>query len=146
MDDVGEPSDEGGNGRRGVGDAQRGVELGAPDDERDARGETDDHRVGDEADILAEAQRAEAAMRQLMGVDVTEFDLDASAFLLDSSGKVPDESYFVFYNNPSSPDGAVTTSKILNAAVDTAKLASDAVITAKILDQAVTTAKIADSA
>lgn len=27
------------------------------------------------------------------------FDLDASAFLTDANGKVPDESFFVFYNN-----------------------------------------------
>ena len=59
MDDIGETSDEGGDGRRGVGDAESGVELGAADDERDAGREADDHRVRDEADILAEAQGAE---------------------------------------------------------------------------------------
>jgi tellurium resistance protein TerD len=34
-------------------------------------------------------------------------DADASIFLLDESGKIPSEGYFVFYNNLSSPDGAV---------------------------------------
>ncbi len=37
-----------------------------------------------------------------------EFDLDASAIMLDASGKVtPDDSGFVFYNNLRSPDGSV---------------------------------------
>ncbi|SHO80753.1 Tellurium resistance protein TerD [hydrothermal vent metagenome] len=36
-----------------------------------------------------------------------DFDLDASVFMIDSSGKVPQDEYFVFYNNLQSPDGAV---------------------------------------
>ena len=36
-----------------------------------------------------------------------EFDLDASAFLLGSNGKVSSDSDFVFYNNKFSADGAV---------------------------------------
>ena len=28
-----------------------------------------------------------------------EFDLDASVFMINSSGKVPEDKYFVFYNN-----------------------------------------------
>ena len=36
-----------------------------------------------------------------------EFDLDASAFCLDKSGKCPSERYFVFYHNKYSPDMAV---------------------------------------
>lgn len=36
-----------------------------------------------------------------------DFDLDASAFMLGSDGKIPTDKYFVFYNNPKSPDGAV---------------------------------------
>lgn len=36
-----------------------------------------------------------------------DFDLDASAFMLGSNGKVPSENYFVFYNNQKSPDGSV---------------------------------------
>ncbi|MEV8153870.1 TerD family protein, partial [Streptomyces fradiae] len=37
----------------------------------------------------------------------TDFDLDASALLLDDSGKVPSDRHFVFYNNLTSPDGSV---------------------------------------
>lgn len=36
-----------------------------------------------------------------------DYDLDASAFMLNSSGKLPADEYFVFYNNQVSPDGAV---------------------------------------
>ncbi|WP_205426614.1 TerD family protein [Helicobacter suis] len=36
-----------------------------------------------------------------------EFDLDASAFLTDASGKVSDDANFVFYNNLTSKDGSV---------------------------------------
>lgn len=36
-----------------------------------------------------------------------EFDLDASVFMLDASGKIPTEKHFVFYNNLMSPDGSV---------------------------------------
>ncbi|MCS7086565.1 MAG: TerD family protein [Bacteroidia bacterium] len=35
------------------------------------------------------------------------FDIDASVFMLDERGKIPGESYFVFYNNLRSPDGSV---------------------------------------
>lgn len=41
------------------------------------------------------------------GVD---FDLDASAFMLGSNGRLPADEYFVFYNNQKSPDGAVESS------------------------------------
>lgn len=34
-------------------------------------------------------------------------DLDASIFMLSSSGKVPVEEFFIFYNNLKSPDGSV---------------------------------------
>lgn len=36
-----------------------------------------------------------------------DFDLDASAFMLGENGKIPQDEYFVFYNNKFSPDGAV---------------------------------------
>lgn len=36
-----------------------------------------------------------------------EFDLDASAFLLDGKGKVPSKTWLVFYDNLLSPDGSV---------------------------------------
>lgn len=39
-----------------------------------------------------------------------DFDLDASAFLLDKNHKLPADEFFVFYNNLSSPDGAVISS------------------------------------
>jgi tellurium resistance protein TerD len=39
--------------------------------------------------------------------DGTEFDLDASAFLLDASGKVRGDADFIFYNQLKSPDGSV---------------------------------------
>ncbi|MBL0721409.1 MAG: TerD family protein [Sulfurovum sp.] len=36
-----------------------------------------------------------------------QFDLDASLFLLGTNGKVISDEYFIFYNNTTSPDGAV---------------------------------------
>lgn len=36
-----------------------------------------------------------------------DFDLDASALLLGGNGKVVDDQHFVFFNNLTSPDGAV---------------------------------------
>jgi tellurium resistance protein TerD len=36
-----------------------------------------------------------------------DFDLDASALLLDASGKVVSDKHFVFFNNLKSPDGSV---------------------------------------
>lgn len=40
----------------------------------------------------------------------SEFDLDASAFMLSDNKKIPADEFFVFYNNPKSPDGAVESS------------------------------------
>jgi tellurium resistance protein TerD len=37
----------------------------------------------------------------------SDFDLDASAFLLDESGKAAEDSDFVFFNNKVHPSGAV---------------------------------------
>ncbi len=37
----------------------------------------------------------------------TDFDLDASALLLNSGGKVASDAHFIFFNNPKSPDGSV---------------------------------------
>ena len=37
-----------------------------------------------------------------------DFDLDASAFMIDSRRSIPDEGYFVFYGNLTSPDSALT--------------------------------------
>jgi tellurium resistance protein TerD len=39
-----------------------------------------------------------------------DFDLDASAFMLGESQKLPQDNFFVFYNNPLSPDKAVESS------------------------------------
>lgn len=36
-----------------------------------------------------------------------DFDLDASAFMIDSNRQIPSEPYFVFYGNTDSPDGAL---------------------------------------
>jgi tellurium resistance protein TerD len=36
-----------------------------------------------------------------------DYDLDASALLLNASGKVASDAHFVFYNNLRSPDGSV---------------------------------------
>lgn len=36
-----------------------------------------------------------------------DFDLDASVFLIGENGKLVADDFFVFYNNKSSPDGAV---------------------------------------
>lgn len=35
-----------------------------------------------------------------------DFDLDASAFMLGANKHLPQDEFFVFYNNPKSPDGA----------------------------------------
>jgi tellurium resistance protein TerD len=37
----------------------------------------------------------------------TDFDLDASALVVDAGGKVLSDQHFVFFNNLKSPDGAV---------------------------------------
>lgn len=35
------------------------------------------------------------------------FDLDASIFMLGANGKIPNDKFFVFYNNTTSPDNSV---------------------------------------
>jgi tellurium resistance protein TerD len=37
----------------------------------------------------------------------TDFDLDASAIMVDANGKVVSDGHFVFFNNLKSPDGSV---------------------------------------
>jgi len=37
----------------------------------------------------------------------TAFDLDASAFMIDTNRLIPEEGYFVFYGNTNSPDEAL---------------------------------------
>jgi tellurium resistance protein TerD len=36
-----------------------------------------------------------------------DFDLDASAFMLGENSKIPNEKYFIYYNNMFSPDSSV---------------------------------------
>lgn len=36
-----------------------------------------------------------------------DFDLDASAFMLNTARKIPTEQHFIFFNNVDSPDGAL---------------------------------------
>lgn len=36
-----------------------------------------------------------------------DFDLDASAFMINESRQIPSESFFIFYGNTDSPDGAL---------------------------------------
>lgn len=36
-----------------------------------------------------------------------DFDLDASAFMIDEKRQIPSEQFFVFYGNTDSPDGAL---------------------------------------
>jgi tellurium resistance protein TerD len=67
---------------------------------------------------LTKGQRIEIGLSKVgvgLGWDPNEgtgfdFDLDASAFMLGSNKKLPKEEFFVFYNNPKSPDGAVESS------------------------------------
>ena len=63
---------------------------------------------------LLKGQRVSIGLQHLivgLGWDPAEsgqvaFDLDATACLLDEGQKTPNEKFFVFYNNQSSPDGA----------------------------------------
>ncbi|KAA6315715.1 General stress protein 16U, partial [termite gut metagenome] len=67
---------------------------------------------------LTKGQRIEIGLSKVgvgLGWDPNEgtgfdFDLDASAFMLGENKKLPQDEFFVFYNNPKSPDGAVESS------------------------------------
>jgi tellurium resistance protein TerD len=67
---------------------------------------------------LVKGQRIEIGLSKVgvgLGWDPNEgtgfdFDLDASAFMLGENKKLPADEFFVFYNNPRSPDGAVESS------------------------------------
>lgn len=39
--------------------------------------------------------------------DGQDFDLDASLFMVRDDGKVPSDAYFIFYNQPKSPEGSI---------------------------------------
>ncbi|MCU7617995.1 TerD family protein [Chryseobacterium sp. PBS4-4] len=64
---------------------------------------------------LQKGQRIDIGLTKMMiglGWDPNEgtgydFDLDASAIMIDHQRKLVSEDYFVFYNNLSSPDGAL---------------------------------------
>ena len=64
---------------------------------------------------LQKGQRIEIGLQKVgvgLGWDPNEgtgfdFDLDASAFMLGENKKLPQDEYFIFYNNKLSPDGAV---------------------------------------
>jgi len=65
--------------------------------------------------VLEKGQRIEIGLSKVsvgLGWDPNQgtgydFDLDASAFMLGENHKIPNENFFVFYNNQKSPDGAV---------------------------------------
>lgn len=67
---------------------------------------------------LTKGQRIEVGLSKVgvgLGWDPNEgtgfdFDLDASAFMLAGNKKLPKDEFFVFYNNPKSPDGSVESS------------------------------------
>ena len=64
---------------------------------------------------LQKGQKIEIGLTRItvgLGWDPNEgtgetFDLDASAFMLNVSRRIPDEAYFIFFNNTDSPDGAL---------------------------------------
>ena len=64
---------------------------------------------------LQKGQRVELGLQKAgigLGWDPNEgtgydFDLDASAFMVNEQRKIPNEKYFVFYNNQKSPCGSV---------------------------------------
>lgn len=67
---------------------------------------------------LSKGQRIEIGLSKVgigLGWDPNQgtgfdFDLDASAFMLGESKKIPKDEFFVFYNNQKSPDGSVESS------------------------------------
>jgi len=67
---------------------------------------------------LSKGQRIEIGLSKVgvgLGWDPNKgtgfnFDLDASAFMLGVNKKLPQEKFFVFYNNLKSPDDAVASS------------------------------------
>ena len=67
---------------------------------------------------LQKGQRIEIGLQKVgvgLGWDPNQgtgcdFDLDAAAFMLGENKKLPADDFFVFYNNPKSPDGAVESS------------------------------------
>lgn len=65
------------------------------------------------SELVRGANSAFASSGQVM-IDLawnsTSFDMDVSCFLVREDGKVPDDSYMVFYNQLVGPGGAVSMS------------------------------------
>lgn len=67
---------------------------------------------------LTKGQRIDVGLSRVgvgLGWDPNEgsgfdFDLDASAFMLGENKKLPKDEYFIFYNNPKSPDASIESS------------------------------------
>lgn len=67
---------------------------------------------------LTKGQRIDVGLSKVgvgLGWDPNEgsgfdFDLDASAFMLGENKKLPKDEYFIFYNNPKSPDASIESS------------------------------------
>jgi tellurium resistance protein TerD len=68
---------------------------------------------------LKKGQRTDIGLQRLgvglgwnsnTGTSLDPYDLDLSALLLTDSGKLVDDKFFVYYNNQTSPDGAVRSS------------------------------------
>lgn len=67
-------------------------------------------KKGDDLEMSQGLQRVGIGLGWDPSATGVEFDLDASAFMLTSGGKIPQDEFFVFYNNMKSPDGAVESS------------------------------------
>ena len=68
---------------------------------------------------LKKGQRADIGLQRLgvglgwnanTGASAHAYDLDASAFMLNDSGHLVEDKFFVYYGNQASPDGAVRSS------------------------------------
>ena len=81
-------------------------------------------------------EQIEVAMGWDLGPGGRGYDLDVEAFLLKADGTVPGDDWFVFYNQPGSPDGAV---RLLEASVS----GDDAVIQVRLSQVNPGVAKIA---
>lgn len=69
---------------------------------------------GGKVNLSKEAGGTLTALKICLGWDAksgqvsgSEYDLDASVFALGMGGKVPNDSWFVFYGNPAAPGGVV---------------------------------------
>jgi len=63
-------------------------------------------RKGQKVPLESQGKLAEIDACLGWGVSNTACDVDVSAFLLDSTGKVPADTWFVFYGQTQSPDGS----------------------------------------